>query len=392
MNNKAFATTIGTALLATTALAAVPTYRAQFLGANWTGTGMNENGDVCGSLNVDGTRLLAGISRGGQPFETLPLPSGMETSRAFDINDAGVIVGAVCPNMYVITQPTAAVWRPTANGYEVEVLGGLPGDNYSIAHAVNNVGDIIGASGFWGWNPDHPILYTEAGAAPLPGGLLAADVNDQRVAVAGPSLIDLNTGTVTTIPLPPGIWQGVLSSAINANGDFCGYIQGYSSCSVFPIRYRQGLGWEFLGGCAPTAASANAMNDDADATTNYYNAGSGVDFVGDGYFGLGSLIDPSQGVWYVSGGNAINNAHQILAGGRQGTSGPLGAVLLTPITAAIPGDVDGDGDVDLSDLTLLLGSFGTCSSDAGFNAAADFDNTGCVELSDLAVLLANFGT
>ncbi len=55
------------------------------------------------------------------------------------------------------------------------------------------------------------------------------------------------------------------------------------------------------------------------------------------------------------------------------------------------GDVDGDGDVDISDLALLLGTFGLCSSDVGFNAAADFDQSRCVELGDLAVLLANFG-
>jgi subtilisin-like proprotein convertase family protein len=58
---------------------------------------------------------------------------------------------------------------------------------------------------------------------------------------------------------------------------------------------------------------------------------------------------------------------------------------------ACGGDVDGDGDVDLGDLSLLLVSFGLCSGDAGFNANADFDASGCVELSDLAVLLANFG-
>jgi hypothetical protein len=56
-----------------------------------------------------------------------------------------------------------------------------------------------------------------------------------------------------------------------------------------------------------------------------------------------------------------------------------------------PGDVDGDGDVDLSDLALLLASFGLCSGDAGFNDAADFDANGCIELGDLATLLGNFG-
>jgi hypothetical protein len=55
------------------------------------------------------------------------------------------------------------------------------------------------------------------------------------------------------------------------------------------------------------------------------------------------------------------------------------------------GDVDGDGDVDISDLALLLSAFGACSGDPSFDAAADFNGSGCVELSDLAVLLANFG-
>jgi len=118
-------------LAASPAVAAVPSYRVEYLGAGWTGTGMNEHGVVCGNVSPDGTALIAGVSHDGQPFEPLPLPPGMQSSRAHDINDAGVIVGAVCPNVYVITQPTAAVWRPTADGYEVEVLGALPGDPYS---------------------------------------------------------------------------------------------------------------------------------------------------------------------------------------------------------------------------------------------------------------------
>jgi len=373
-----------------TAPAAVPTYSVRFLGAGWTGTGLNEHGDVCGSMSPDGTSLLAGLSRNGQPFAVLPLPPGMQSSRAFDINDAGVIVGAVCPNQYVISQPTAAVWRPSPSGYTVEVLSGLPGDPYSAAYAVNNVGDILGASGFFGWNLSNGVLFTLEGALLLPENTLASDINDQRVVVAGSRLIDLDTGDITDVPLPAGIWQGVVSAAINNNNDFCGYIQGNSGCSTFPIRYRQGIGWEFLGGCG-TTTSATAINDHGDALTYYYTTASGVDFVGDGYFSLGSLIDPSQGAWYVQwgGANAINNRHEIVAAARQGFNGPIGTVLLTPIIEPLPGDITGDGTVNVADLLAVIAAWGACPAQPA-TCPADLDSTGTVNVADLLTVIANW--
>lgn len=56
-----------------------------------------------------------------------------------------------------------------------------------------------------------------------------------------------------------------------------------------------------------------------------------------------------------------------------------------------PGDIDGDGDVDLADLAAFLSSFGLCTGDAGYIAAADIDSSGCVDLADLTILLSNFG-
>lgn len=56
------------------------------------------------------------------------------------------------------------------------------------------------------------------------------------------------------------------------------------------------------------------------------------------------------------------------------------------------GDVDHDGDVDLSDLAILLSSYGLCEGDDGFVAEADLDNDGCVDLADLATLLSHYGT
>ncbi|MFN0136974.1 MAG: dockerin type I domain-containing protein [Phycisphaerae bacterium] len=58
--------------------------------------------------------------------------------------------------------------------------------------------------------------------------------------------------------------------------------------------------------------------------------------------------------------------------------------------APCPGDVDGDGAVNLTDLAILLAHFGTPSG-ATF-ADGDTDGDGDVDLSDLAMLLANFGS
>ena len=57
----------------------------------------------------------------------------------------------------------------------------------------------------------------------------------------------------------------------------------------------------------------------------------------------------------------------------------------------IIGDVDEDGDVDLSDLAALLATYGLCDGAPGYNPAADFVENGCIDLADLAALLGNYG-
>jgi len=64
---------------------------------------------------------------------------------------------------------------------------------------------------------------------------------------------------------------------------------------------------------------------------------------------------------------------------------------LTLPGVGIPGDVDGDGDVDLTDLSLLLGAFGATQGQPGYNPDADLDGDGDVDLTDAAILLSHFG-
>jgi len=61
------------------------------------------------------------------------------------------------------------------------------------------------------------------------------------------------------------------------------------------------------------------------------------------------------------------------------------------VTVSIIGDVDHDGDVDLSDLAALLGAYGTSCGDPNYNPDADLDDDCDVDLSDLAALLGHYG-
>lgn len=56
------------------------------------------------------------------------------------------------------------------------------------------------------------------------------------------------------------------------------------------------------------------------------------------------------------------------------------------------GDINRDGQVDLTDVAILIANYGLCAGAAGFNPQADLDGNGCVDLTDLAILISHFGT
>jgi hypothetical protein len=64
----------------------------------------------------------------------------------------------------------------------------------------------------------------------------------------------------------------------------------------------------------------------------------------------------------------------------------VGTLWMTPL---VPADLDGDGDVDLSDLSQLLGHYGTLSG--ATYEDGDLDGDGDVDLADLAELIGNYG-
>ncbi|MCC6357657.1 MAG: hypothetical protein IT450_02845 [Phycisphaerales bacterium] len=107
--------------------------------------------------------------------------------------------------------------------------------------------------------------------------------------------------------------------------------------------------------------------------------GGGVMFTIGGRFELsGSIAQPDAGSFV----QPLSSDVYVLVGGFWPVGGAPGC--------ACPGDVDCDNDVDLTDLTALLGHFGVPGG-AG-RSDGDLDGDGDVDINDLAVLLAGFGS
>jgi hypothetical protein len=376
------ARTAASTLVAAAAHAAPPTYRVEVLGPNMSGFDMNASGTVVGrQLNAQQVGK-AFVARRGEAPMLLPTPAEWQSSDAYAISPNGVIVGAVSTGTIASIGSRAAAWHPVKNGYQFSLLTPYPGDTHSTATAVNSHGDIVGGSGGLGLGSyPRAVRFTAGPAQLLPQISLPADVNENRVVLAYNQLLDLDDMSITTIPLPPGNWQGFVGIDLTDNVNFCGYILGFSGCSTFPLRYRPGVGWEFVGGCATTTA-ANSINERGDVTAYVANTSSWIALVGEENANPASLIDPADGAWTILGVGSINNSRAMLASGR-----PLGDAV-TKLLRLVPirvEDLDGDGVVGSSDLGILLSAWGAPGGPGDINA------DGAVDSADLGQLLAAWG-
>jgi len=59
--------------------------------------------------------------------------------------------------------------------------------------------------------------------------------------------------------------------------------------------------------------------------------------------------------------------------------------------AQLVGDIDGDGDVDIGDLILAAGAFGSTAEHSRWNPDADINGDNKVDLMDLGLVARNFG-
>ena len=87
--------------------------------------------------------------------------------------------------------------------------------------------------------------------------------------------------------------------------------------------------------------------------------------------------------WSLAAATAIDDNGDIIGYGNNGSPARSGFML----AAAVPGDANLDGKVDVNDLTVVLTNFGK----SGMTwATGDFVGNGTVDINDLTIVLAHF--
>jgi probable HAF family extracellular repeat protein len=110
------------------------------VGGNETfGTGLNDQGFAVGYGTIAGGQYRGFMYTNGPTLRELaPLTPGFSESRAFGINISNLVVGA----SYAGTNVQATLWSAD----ETQGLGFLPGGSYSVAHAINRFGRVVGVA------------------------------------------------------------------------------------------------------------------------------------------------------------------------------------------------------------------------------------------------------
>ncbi|MCK4873810.1 MAG: hypothetical protein KAS72_13900 [Phycisphaerales bacterium] len=300
--------------------------------------------------------------------------------------------------------------------------GGLMDDAYGSAWGMSGDGEVV--TGLY-WRPGQP------GGSAHPFRWSAADGpvdlgTEQGSGRANDADWDGNV-IVGWDERPDGLWQptvwvdGVrsrlsanefftLAERVNSDGTIVvgSSADGDSFTAVAAMWRWTGIEWEeqllgALPGTVPPFGNATAFDvtDDGSLAVGYnaygatgdaimWTAETGVINVEDFLADHGITPDPAYDIQVLT---AVSDDGSTIVGIALENDNPwVPQSFIIRISQAVPGDIDGDGDVDQSDLGILLAAYGSVPGDPNWNPDADLDGDGAVGQSDLGILLANYGT
>jgi probable HAF family extracellular repeat protein len=310
---------------------------------------INEAGHVVGYAYTASLKQHGFLWADGQMTDLGNLPTG-SSSKAFGLNDTGQVVGYAAGG----GNNHAFLWEA---GVMTDLL---PVPQHSSANAVNDAGQIVG-----NYNLNHPFIWDEGVLTDL-GGFggsgsfgYALDINN-ATQVVGSSFVDNGSDGISQhaflwaegVMTDLGALPGMLDSRAQGINEL-GQVVGFSS--LFDPDTTDEISRSFL-------YSRGAMIDlnvpgDYTAAEDINDIGQIVGWMGsrayiyeDGVVtDLNDLILPGSGIT-LNKATAINNAGQIVGYGMGG--GHFHAVLLTPTVAGTP-------TVSIGDVTVTEGNAGT---------------------------------
>ncbi len=321
---------------------------------------IDPNGDVVGTTLESGAITAFYIPNGG-PAVVLPRLGGTGTSLALGCNALGMVVGSAPSGD---GQDHAFVWSASTGMVDLGTTG-IPTYATAISPDGNTiVGDYNGAPNS---NPDsdgqgQACEWTKSGS----------------------------TWTMSFL-VPQTIYDQTMAAAINSAGDIVGGCYDYAA-DKFPSTNREGIYMPHTGGVVTLGDNGNesaiawSINNSGvivgdDQNTGFVNYGG----VAGANVNVSTLLAPGQGVgWTLRSCYGVDANGDIALWATNPSSLTEGAIL----TPALPGDANGDGKVDINDLTIVLANYGKTATTW---SQGEFTGDGTVDINDLTIVLAHYG-